>query len=123
MSPGRSRSRICDISARVSTPPMWHITLPPVPALSHAAMARLSGSSPFLESDVGDVHERVNSGTRLRRDVATEGGKVVGAGIAGRDTGGRTLVRNQLVGWNADGRAIGIDVRVEVDEPRRHQLA
>src|SRR5262245_59938934 len=29
MSPGRSISRICDISSRVSTPPMWHITLPP----------------------------------------------------------------------------------------------
>src|SRR5215813_6212351 len=26
MSPGRSRSRSCDISVRVSTPPMWHIT-------------------------------------------------------------------------------------------------
>ena len=48
MSPGRSRSRICDISARSATPPMWHITLAGTPDISHAWTARLSGSVPFL---------------------------------------------------------------------------
>jgi broad specificity phosphatase PhoE len=31
---------------------MWHITLAPVPAFSHALIARLSGSSPFLAIDI-----------------------------------------------------------------------
>jgi hypothetical protein len=43
------------MSARVSTPPMWHITLAPVPAFSHALMARLSGSSPFFAITFSDI--------------------------------------------------------------------
>src|SRR5262245_52221460 len=55
MSPGRNRSRICDISWRVSTPPMWHITFMPSPACSQAAIARLSGSSPCLAMMLSDM--------------------------------------------------------------------
>jgi hypothetical protein len=75
------------------------------------------------EPDVGYVHEGIDTRARLRRDVAAERSKVVGTGIPRRHAGGRALIRDQLVGRNADGRAIGIDVRVEVDEPRRHELA
>ena len=55
ISPGRRESRICDISARVSTPPIWHITLPPVPAFSQAEIARLSGSSPSMLITFSDI--------------------------------------------------------------------
>ena len=48
MSPARSMPRICDISSTLSTPPIWHITLPPVPAISQARMARVNGSRPWL---------------------------------------------------------------------------
>src|SRR5262249_8978911 len=75
------------------------------------------------EPDVGYVHEGIDTRARLRRDVAAERSKVVGTGIPRRHAGGRALIRDQFVGRNADGRAIGIDVRVEVDEPRRHELA
>ena len=37
---------IANISSTVSTPPMWHITRPCVPASSQARIARLSGSMP-----------------------------------------------------------------------------
>ena len=43
------------MSSRVSTPPMWHITLPSVPAISQAAMARLSGSRPCLAITFSDM--------------------------------------------------------------------
>ena len=151
---------------RVSTPPMWHMTLAPVPAASHAAIARLSGSRPCLaitfsdmrtltpstmsafsatalrgrvglrevdvvelghrerrQPDIGDVHERVEPRARLRHHVAAEGREIVGAGIARRHAGGGALVRDQLVGRNADRRAVGKDVGVQVDQARRHQLA
>lgn len=55
ISPGRSVSRICDISSGVSTPPMWHMTLAPVPALSQAAIARFKGSRPFLAITFSDM--------------------------------------------------------------------
>ena len=39
------------------------------------------------------------------------------------ETGRRRLEGHQLVGRNADGRAVGIDVRVQVDEAGRDELA
>jgi hypothetical protein len=75
------------------------------------------------QSHIGDVHEGVKAGARLRDDVAAEGRKVVGAGIAGRHAGCSALMRHQLVRRDADRGAIGIDMAVEVDQPRRHQLA
>jgi hypothetical protein len=59
----------------------------------------------------------------LRRNVASKDGEVVRAGVARRDHGRRCLVRHQLVGGDADRRAIGEHVRMQVDEPRGHQLA
>ncbi len=55
MSPGRMRSRICDISASVSTPPMCTITRPGLPDSSQAAMARLSGSTPWRAMTFSDM--------------------------------------------------------------------
>src|SRR5258705_9019652 len=55
MSPGRRRSRICDISSAVSTPPIWAITLPPVPARSQARIARRSGSMPLRAITFSDM--------------------------------------------------------------------
>jgi hypothetical protein len=80
------------------------------------------GNREARQSDVGYVHEGIDSGARLPRDEAAKRSKVVGTGIPRRYARGRALIRNQLIGRNADGRAIGIDVRVEVDEPRRHEL-
>ena len=78
------------------------------------------GNREARQSDVGYVHEGIDSGARLPRDVAAKRSKVVGTGIPRRYARGRALIRNQLIGRNADGRAIGINVRVEVNEPRRH---
>ena len=55
MSPGRSMSRMSDISLDVSTPPMWHITLAPPPALVAASIDRRSGSMPFLAMTFSDM--------------------------------------------------------------------
>ncbi len=46
MSPARRVLRTSPISCGVATPPMWHITRAPPPAISQARMARLSGSMP-----------------------------------------------------------------------------
>ena len=75
------------------------------------------------EPDVGDVHEGVEARARLADDGAAEGGEVVGARVARRDQRRRALEGDQLVGGNADGRAVGEDVGVQVDEARRHELA
>ena len=56
-------------------------------------------------------------------DEAAEGGEVVGAGIARRDAAWSCLECDQLVGRNADRRAVREDVRVQVDQARRHELA
>jgi len=69
------------------------------------------------------MHEGVEARARLRRDVAPEGGEIVRAGVAGGDHRRRALERDQLVRRDADRRAVRIDVRVQVDEPRQHQPA
>jgi hypothetical protein len=40
---------------RRGTPPMWHITFPFVPDISHAAIARLRGSRPCLSITFSDI--------------------------------------------------------------------
>ncbi len=79
------------------------------------------GHREAAEADVGDVHEGVEARARLRDDVAAEDGEVVGARVARRHRGGGALERHQLVGRNADRRAVGEDMRVEVDQARHHQ--
>ena len=74
------------------------------------------------EPHVGDVHEREQARARLRADVAAEGGDVVGAGIARRHAGRGALAGDQLVGRDADRRAIGIHVGMKIDQSWRHQL-
>jgi hypothetical protein len=75
------------------------------------------------EADVGDVHEGIEAGPRLADDGAAEGCEVVGAGVAGGDQRGRALERQQLVGGDADGGAVGEDVGVQVDEAGGDELA
>ncbi len=75
------------------------------------------------EPHIGDVHERVETGARLRHHVAAERSEIVGPGVACRHARRRALKRRELVGRNADRGAIRIDVRMQVDEARRHQLA
>ena len=78
MSPGRSRSRICDISAAVSTPPIWHMTLPAVPRLlagQDRALERLEAvlgdhvlghAHLHAEHHVGILGQRLGGGIHLR---------------------------------------------------------
>ena len=73
--------------------------------------------------DIGDVHERKQARARLADDVAAEGREIVGAGIAGRHAGGGALIGDQFVGRDADRRAVGKHVRMQIDQSRRHQLA
>jgi hypothetical protein len=80
------------------------------------------GNGKPSQSNIGDMHEGIKPGSCLSRDEAAESGEVVGTGVARRNTGGGALMRNELVGRNTDGRAVGIDMGVEVDEPRRDQL-
>ena len=75
------------------------------------------------EPDVGDVHEGIHPGAGLRRDVAPENREVVRARVAGGDHGGGGLVGHELVGGDADRRAVGEHVRMQVDEAGRYQLA
>ena len=72
---------------------------------------------------IGDVDEGVNPRPRLRHDVAAQRREVVDAGIARRHHRGGALKLHQFVGGNADRRAIGVDVGVQVDQAGRHQLA
>jgi hypothetical protein len=64
------------------------------------------------------MHEGIEPGAGLADDGAAEGGNIVGARIAGGDERRRGLEGDQLVGGNADGRAVWEDVRVQVDEGR-----
>ena len=165
-SPGRSRSRICDISSLVSTPPICTIILAGQPHISQAWMPRFERLEAVLEDDVlrhphldadqeirifgqrhgagfdlrvvdvvelgdrerrqsviGDMDEGVDPRPRLRHDVAAQRREIVDAGIARRDHRGGALELHQLVGGNADRRAVGIDVAMQVDQAGRHQLA
>ena len=72
---------------------------------------------------VGDVDEGVNPRPRLRHDVAAQRGEIVDAGVARRHHRGGGLRLHQLVGGNADRRAVGVDVGMQVDQARRHQFA
>jgi hypothetical protein len=49
------------MSSTVSTPPIWHITFAPVADLSHAAIARLSGSVPCFAMTFSDMRTLVPS--------------------------------------------------------------
>jgi hypothetical protein len=80
------------------------------------------GNGEAGEPDIGNVNERIETCASLCGDVATKSGKVIGASIAGRDAGGGGLMRDQFVRRNADRGAIGIYMRVDVDEARGHQL-
>ena len=75
------------------------------------------------QADIGDVHEGEKPRAGLRHHVAAEGGEIVGARIAGRDHGRRALERDQLIGRNADRRAVGKHMRMQVDQAGRDQLA
>ena len=75
------------------------------------------------EAVVGDVQEGVHPRPRLCDDEPAQRGEIVHARIARRDDGGRALELHQFVGGNADSRAVRIDVGMQVDQSRRHQLA
>jgi hypothetical protein len=72
---------------------------------------------------VGDVDEGEHPRPRLGGDVAPERRDVVGSRIARRDDRGHARERDGLVRRDADRRAVGIGVGVEIDEPRQHELA
>ncbi len=100
--------------------------------LGHAAGGQLDvgvvdvqhlGHGKAGQAVVGDVHEGEEARARLGHAQPAKGGEVVGAGVARADRRGGARQRHQLVGGQADGRAIGIDVGVQVDDPRRHQAA
>ncbi len=74
------------------------------------------------QTEVGDMHECVEPRARRRHDVAAKGGEVVGAGIAGRDCRRGRLIGQQLVGGNADGRAVRKHMGMQVDQARRNEL-
>ena len=81
------------------------------------------GDRECRQAVIGDVEEGVDARPRLRHDVAAQRRKIVDAGIAGRDQRGGALELREFVGGNADRRAIGVDMAVQVDQARRHQLA
>ena len=72
---------------------------------------------------VGDMDEGVNPRPRLRHDVTAQRREIVDAGIARRHHRGGALKLHQFVGGNADRRAVGVDVAMQIDQARRHQLA
>ena len=72
---------------------------------------------------VGDVDEGVNPRPRLRHDVTAQRREIVDAGVARRHHRGGGLRLHQFVGGNADRRAVGIDVGMQIDQSRRHELA
>jgi hypothetical protein len=59
----------------------------------------------------------------LRHDIAAQRGQIVDPGVARRHHRGGALKLHQLVGGDADRRAVGIDMTVQVDQPRRHQFS
>ena len=67
---------------------------------------------------VGDVDEGIDPRPRLRHDVASQRREIVDAGIARRDHGGGALELHQFVRGNADRRAVGVDMAVQIDEAR-----
>ena len=72
---------------------------------------------------IGDVHEGIDSRARLRDDVAAQRREIVDAGIARGNHRGGALKLRQFVGGNADRRTVRVDMRVQVDQPGRDQLA
>ena len=72
---------------------------------------------------IGDMEEGIHPRPRLRDDVAPQRGEIVDAGIARRHHGGGALELHQFVGGNADRRAVGVDVTVQIDEAGRDELA
>ena len=70
-----------------------------------------------------DVHERELARASARQDEAAKRRDVVCARVAGRHHRGGAGELHQLVGGNADRRAVREGVRVQIDQPRRHQLA
>jgi hypothetical protein len=81
------------------------------------------GDSKGCEPGIGDVDEGVEAGAHRRHDKAAEGGEIVGPGIAGGDAGRHALMAAELVGRGADRRAVGIDMRVQVDKAGCDELA
>src|SRR6185369_17790476 len=75
------------------------------------------------QTDQADVDERVLARSRTRNDEAAKGREVVGTGVARRNDRRRALMLDQLVGGDADRRAVRIRVAMQVDQTRRHQLA
>jgi hypothetical protein len=72
------------------------------------------GNRKRCESDIGNMYKCVESRATLRHDVAAEGRKIIGASITRRNAGGGALVGHKLIGGNADGRTVWIDVAVKV---------
>ncbi|MGY4215120.1 hypothetical protein ACVMFB_001619 [Bradyrhizobium sp. USDA 4522] len=72
---------------------------------------------------VGDVDEGVDPRPRLRDDEAPQRREVVDAGVARRDDRRGALELHQLVGGNADRRSVRVDVAVQIDQTRHHELA
>ena len=72
---------------------------------------------------IGDMDEGVNPRARLRHDVTAQRREIVDAGVARRHHRGGGLRLHQFVGGNADRRAVGIDVGMQVDQAGRHQFA
>ena len=69
------------------------------------------------------MHERELPRARPRNDEAAKRRQVVRPRVSRRNDGRRALIRRQLVGRDADRRAERVGVRVQVDKPRRDELA
>lgn len=72
---------------------------------------------------IGDMDEGVHARPRLGHDEPAQRRQIVDPGIACRDDGRRGLELHQLVGGNPDGRAVRVDVTMQIDETGHHELA
>ena len=82
----------------------------------------LARGEPARQPNGGDVHEAEQARARLGDDPMAEVAEGIRARVARRHRGGGGGDRHQLVGGQPDAQ-VRTEVRVEVDQPRRHQLA
>ena len=69
------------------------------------------------------MNEGKQPAARLRRHQPLEAGEVIRTRVSRADVSGRAGKRHQFVGRNADRGAVGINVRVQIDEAWRDELA
>ena len=75
------------------------------------------------EAHIRNMDKGVETCACLRDDVAAESREIVGASVSGRNTGRAALIGYKLVRRDAERRSVRIDMTMQVDQSRRHQLA